>query len=81
MIDHQILSDDELYVLLKHQKVILAGNSHLKIYGQLSCRSGKRMQRKNRVFFQNEQDALDHGYRPCGHCMKRQYRIWKNGSI
>jgi len=29
------------------------------------------------VFFANEKDAIDAGYRPCGTCMKEQYKKWK----
>ncbi|MFK7845015.1 MAG: Ada metal-binding domain-containing protein [Rhodothermales bacterium] len=29
------------------------------------------MHRKNRVFFESEQNALDAGYRACKHCLKR----------
>ncbi len=59
--------------------ITLAGNRNLKIYGQLACGSGKRMKRGNRVFFANERDALAHGYRPCGHCMREAYLKWKSG--
>jgi methylphosphotriester-DNA--protein-cysteine methyltransferase len=31
----------------------------------------------NRVFFQNEQEALTNGYRPCGHCLREEYKAWK----
>ena len=56
-----------------------AGNKVLKIYGRLNCRSGKRMKKKNRVFFQSEDEALALGFRPCGHCMKEEYKKWKHG--
>lgn len=81
MIRHELISDQELYVLLRQDKILLGGNQHLKIYGTLHCRSGKRMQRKNRVFFKDEGEALELGYRPCGHCMKKEYTAWKNGSV
>ncbi|MBC9911899.1 Ada metal-binding domain-containing protein [Chitinophaga varians] len=55
----------------------LGGNHRLKIYGWLSCRSGKRMLATNRVFFSGEAEAEAHGYRPCGHCMPEAYRRWK----
>lgn len=55
----------------------LGGNRRLKIYGLLSCRSGKRMLTNNRVFFSGEAEAKDLGYRPCGHCMPEAYRRWK----
>lgn len=57
----------------------LAGNSRLKIYGKLKCTSGKRMLKENRVFFKNKTEAVQLGYRPCGHCMKIDYTTWKKG--
>ncbi|MGN6478422.1 MAG: Ada metal-binding domain-containing protein [Flavipsychrobacter sp.] len=53
----------------------------LKIYGSLSCSSGKRMKRSNRIFFVSEAEAIENGYRPCGHCMKNEYKNWKNGIV
>lgn len=67
----------QLKILLDSGAVILGGNAKLKIYGLLSCSSGKRMKPANRVFFQNEQEARVHGYRPCGHCLREEYRVWK----
>ncbi|WP_121197209.1 Ada metal-binding domain-containing protein [Mucilaginibacter gracilis] len=32
---------------------------------------------KNRVFFVSEAEAIDAGYRPCGHCMRNLYAQWK----
>ena len=60
-------------------EVKLAGYSKGKIYGLLSCKSGKRMNAKNRVFFKDEQDAKASGYRPCGTCMRAAYQVWKEG--
>ncbi|WP_343635955.1 Ada metal-binding domain-containing protein [Fluviicola sp.] len=53
------------------------GNKTLKIYGTLACTSGKRMKRENRVFFSDEQEAISTGFRPCGHCLKKEYLTWK----
>jgi methylphosphotriester-DNA--protein-cysteine methyltransferase len=55
----------------------MAGNARLKIYGLLKCPSGKRMKLENRVFFKTETEALQSGFRPCGHCMRDQFRKWK----
>ena len=66
-----------LELLIVNGKVKLGGNKKLKIYGKLNCGSGKRMKPANRVFFADEQEALNAGYRPCGHCMPHQYQIWK----
>ncbi|WP_339794559.1 Ada metal-binding domain-containing protein [uncultured Imperialibacter sp.] len=67
----------QLSALIRQGKVTLGGNSHLKIYGQLSCPSGKRMKPANRVFFLDATEALQLGFRPCGHCMREEYGRWK----
>jgi len=54
-----------------------AGNKKLKIYGTLNCSSGKRMSAANRVFFDSQNEAMGLGYRPCGHCMRKEYLRWK----
>lgn len=58
---------------------MFGGNKKLKIYGNLSCASGKRMKKENRVFFKNETEAFQNGYRPCGLCMQKLYLQWKHG--
>lgn len=81
MINHSDVSRSEFFRLIKGGAVGFAGNRKLKIYGMLHCKSGKRMNRENRVFLVNEQEAIEHGYRPCGHCMNTAYQIWKHASI
>ena len=66
---------------IKQRKIRFGGNLKLKIYGTLSCALGKRMRRENRVFFLSENEAIENGFRPCGHCMKEKYQKWKNGFI
>ena len=66
-----------LKVLIDAGKVKLGGNRKLKIYGTMDCASGKRMKAENRVFFESEIEAMNAGYRPCGHCMRKQYSMWK----
>jgi len=63
----------------------LGGNSKFKIYGRLDCFSAlstiKRFPgsyEKSRVFFADEKTALAAGYRPCGNCMREQYREYKS---
>ncbi|NSL90831.1 metal-binding protein [Chitinophaga sp. Mgbs1] len=63
--------------MIRAGAVTLGGNKQLKIYGLLSCASGKRMKAGNRVFFRNAQEAASYGYRPCGHCLREQYKTWK----
>lgn len=50
-LNHQELSDKQLYRLLKNNEICWAGNRRLKIYGTLSCASGKRMKKKTECFF------------------------------
>jgi len=81
MIGHSELSDKDLRSKIKQQKIRFGGNRKLKIYGTLACKSGKKMKRENRVFFYAEDEALAKDFRPCGHCMKVNYKQWKNGFI
>ncbi len=71
----------KLKSLIEQAKITLGGNKQLKIYGTLQCKSGKRMKMQNRVFFVSEKEATHRGYRPCGHCMQREYQNWKKGLI
>jgi methylphosphotriester-DNA--protein-cysteine methyltransferase len=82
MIKHTDFEDNEkdklkLRQLINEGKVVLGGNASLKIYGTLQCKSGKQMERKNRVFFSSEKEAINSGYRPCAHCMRDKYLEWK----
>lgn len=74
MLLHTSLSDQEIRRLIKHHLIRLGGNRKLKIYGKLNCRSGKRMKRENHVFFHSKEDALQKGFRPCGHCIRSEYK-------
>lgn len=63
----------------------IGGNSKLKIYGKLDCKSATNWINRgyytnNRVFFDNEETAIEAGYRPCAKCMKLKYREWKNNN-
>lgn len=81
MILHTAISDSALRSKIKQKDICLGGNRKLKIYGTLQCTSGKRMKKENRVFFASENEAMQNGFRPCGHCMKTIYQKWKNGLI
>jgi methylphosphotriester-DNA--protein-cysteine methyltransferase len=81
MIKHNDVHAVILRSRIRKKEIILAGNSTLKIYGLLSCGSGKKMFKKNRVFFESETDALENGFRPCGHCLKHKYKNWKDGPL
>lgn len=62
--------DTALFKRLVRAGVIrFAGNSKLKIYGTMNCRSGKRMKRTNRVFFSSAEEAISMGYRACKKCL------------
>lgn len=64
--------------LVKSGKIRFAGNFRLKIYGVLKgCYSGKRMKVENRVFFKDEKEAKEAGFRPCGNCLPEAYKAWK----
>jgi methylphosphotriester-DNA--protein-cysteine methyltransferase len=78
MIEHSTISKPDLISQIKAGKITLGGNKYLKIYGLLTCKSGKRMKKQNRVFFTSELEALQKGFRPCGHCMKITYHNYKN---
>jgi methylphosphotriester-DNA--protein-cysteine methyltransferase len=78
MVNHHEISVQVLRSLIRNKSIGFAGNRHLKIYGKLNCLSGKRMKKENRVFFKSETEALSEGYRPCAHCLNRNYRQWKN---
>jgi hypothetical protein len=63
----------------------LGGNSKAKIYGKLECHAANRALKdgyaKHRVFFADEQTAIDCGYRPCGACMRKAYGEWKRRTM
>jgi Metal binding domain of Ada len=61
------------------------GNGRMKIYGRLDCSSARRAiangdtYQQHRVFFADEAAAIAAGYRPCGNCMRPQFRVWRAG--
>ncbi len=77
MIRHRDMNHFHLRELIHDKKVTMAGNLLLKIYGTLSCMSGKRMKEENRVYFKDESEAIQNGFRPCGHCLRSEYVRWK----
>ena len=81
MTKHTGIDTPTLLRQIKQKQINFGGNCKLKIYGTLHCASGKRMKKQNRVFFVSEKEALQQGYRPCGHCMKAKYQKWKNESV
>jgi hypothetical protein len=81
MILHSSINPASVRMLIRQQKIAFAGNRQLKIYGTLQCKSGKRMNKQNRVFFTSEHEAGSSGYRPCGHCLREAYKKWKVSSF
>jgi methylphosphotriester-DNA--protein-cysteine methyltransferase len=81
VIRHTEVNGELLRKHIKNSIICFGGNLKLKIYGQLNCSSGKRMKKANRVFFQSASEAIHLGFRPCGHCMKQEYKKWKDGFI
>jgi len=60
----------------------VGGHKGLKIFGRLDCANANRwiakgFYVKHRVFFADRSVAEAAGYRPCGCCMKAEYRAWK----
>jgi methylphosphotriester-DNA--protein-cysteine methyltransferase len=81
MISHEDIGPLFIFKKIKNKEIVFAGNRKLKIYGMLHCASGKRMKKENRVFFFNEQEAIENGYRPCGHCIRSDYDNWKRSIL
>lgn len=78
---HVDLGAHEFKRLVHAGRIRFAGNLKLKIYGALSCVSGKRMKTGTRIFFSSQQAACDAGFRPCGHCLRKEYLRWKLKSL
>ncbi len=70
-----------LWKKIQSREIALGGNKRLKIYGRLDCRAGRRMKVGNRVFFENETEAIALTYRPCAVCMRKEYLLWKEKSV
>ena len=70
----------QVRLLIAEGKIKYGGYKLKRIYGRLGCAMGKRMKVENRVFFISEAEALQAGYRPCGHCMKEAYHSWKHST-
>ena len=64
------------------EKGTIGGHAKLGIYGRLDCPHAARWIAKGhyvaqRVFFADEATAIQAGFRPCGCCMKEEYKKWK----
>jgi methylphosphotriester-DNA--protein-cysteine methyltransferase len=81
MIRHTDLGKEAVRMKIRLGTIRCAGNRRLKIYGTLRCSSGKRVKQANRVFFASIAEARSSGFRPCGHCLKNEYKTWKNETV
>ncbi len=81
MISHEEINEIALKKQIKQHRICFGGNMLLKIYGTLHCKSGKRMKKQNRIFFVDEIEAVQNGYRPCGNCLKEKNKTWKNNGF
>lgn len=59
------------------------GHRKTKVYGRMDCSAALRAIAKggyvaHRVFFADEQTAIAAGYRPCGVCIREEYKKWKS---
>jgi len=50
-----------------------AGITTMKIFGRLSCKSGMRAKKENRIFFHFWEDAIEAGFRPCKNCKPEKF--------
>jgi hypothetical protein len=61
----------------------LGGHSKQRVYGRLDCPVALSLIRRGRfkvqyrVFFADAETAGACGYRPCGACLREEYREWK----
>jgi hypothetical protein len=58
------------------------GHRKTKVYGTMDCPAALRALAKYgdikvRVFFADEETAIEAGFRPCAACLPAKYKIWK----
>ncbi len=61
----------------------LGGHRRSRVYGRLDCPVAlsliaRGFDMRHRVFFADEATAIAAGYRPCGACLRDEYRRWKD---
>jgi methylphosphotriester-DNA--protein-cysteine methyltransferase len=64
-------------------KGLFGGHLLDRVYGRLDCPAAARALTrggyvKNRVFFADEQTAVDAGFRPCAACLPQEYQRWRS---
>lgn len=52
---------------------LYAGITTQRIFGRLTCGSGKRAKKENRIFFHTWDNAVGAGYRPCKVCRPEKF--------
>lgn len=62
----------------------LGGHRRTRVYGRLDCPVAlsliaRGFDMRYRVFFADEATAIAAGYRPCGACLREEYRRWRTG--
>ena len=78
MIRHDAIDEVSLRRMIRDGRLTFAGNRRLKIFRRLDCRAGRRLARRNRVFFGSRSEAEGLGYRPCARCLRAAYDVWKS---
>ena len=73
---------DQHFMLQKEVVDRMVAPPGTKIYGRLDCPSALRAIARgqyvqHRVFFADEHVAIAAGYRPCGSCLRSEYRQWR----
>ena len=58
MIRHKRIDDSEVLKVIKSALIRYGGKRKQRIYGTLTCKYGKRMNRQNRVLFKTEKTPL-----------------------
>lgn len=78
---YRLLGPDGPYVT--DEPGTLGGHSKQKVYGRLDCPVALSLIRRGkcktecRVFFADAKIARASGYRPCGACLREEYKAWK----
>jgi hypothetical protein len=79
------LVDADGQEILSRRPGTLGGHRRTRVYGRLDCPVALSLiargfdVRRHRVFFADEETAVAAGYRPCGACLREEYRRWKAG--
>jgi methylphosphotriester-DNA--protein-cysteine methyltransferase len=84
-VTYRLLGPDGPYV--SEEPGGLGGHSKQGVYGRLDCPvalsliTRGKFKTEYRVFFRNADAARACGYRPCGACLRDEYKAWKAGTL